>query len=613
MSDIFQGPASWPIHYQQLTTTPPKGFVVSERIVAPRIVIRRSDRSFESTLYGVRTVGGEERLLRALSVRHNWVLDEQTIRPLPKDIADTLSSIFAEVNIERPNLSEVLEIARRPQNLVPVIVDQDVFAAAKTLAEGMGKGLYLPDLQATPFPYQADGIAWMHQTLGVTGGLILADEMGLGKTIQIIALLLLEPPSIDVPALVICPTSLIANWQREITKFGPSLSVLLHRGPHRTGIVNGLRKAQVVIATYDTVVNDIGLFASMQWSWVIIDEAQAIKNPDSIRRQALASIPGIRTIPMTGTPVENSLTDLWSLADFAIPNLLGTLEEFSQLYPDATDSARQLSETTAPIVLRRRVADVADDLPERIDVDVPLLLGEGLAREYEQVLAETLEEYPVAGALVATGRLQMFCAHPLLQARNEHEGDEPDNDAFADAEAGRRVPTPKLDRTIALIQEAFDNGRKVIVFSVFNRVGDILKGLIGEIPDLFWGTINGSTPTSARQALVDGFSAHIGPACMVLNPNAAGAGLNITAATVVIHYTQVWNPALEAQASARAHRRGQSQPVTIYRLFYEGTVDEVMIERSAWKRELGNEAVPVSTRDEGDLSRALSIRPRGIA
>lgn len=606
-------PSSWPVCYQELAGAQPEGFVVSERVLAPRIVIRRNSSGYETILLGVRAVRGEERLLEAPSIRHNWVLDGTTIRPLPHDIPDTLASIFSDVNMEQPDFSEVLAIARRFQELVPVQVEQDVFAAAKSVAAGMGKGLEVSDLHATPFPYQADGIAWMHQTLGITGGLILADEMGLGKTIQIIALLLMEPPSIEAPALVVCPTSLLANWQREIEKFGPSLAVLVHRGPHRTGIASGLRKAQVVIATYDTVVNDIGLMSGMRWSWVIADEAQAIKNPDSNRRQALASIPRDRTIPMTGTPVENSLTDLWSLADFAIPNLLGTREEFSQLYPDGKDTARRLSETTAPIVLRRRVADVADDLPERTDIDVPLLLGEDLAREYDRVLTETLKEYPVAGALVATGRLQMFCAHPMLRTRSGHESEEPDSDAIVDADAGRRMPTPKLERTVELVLEAFANDRKVLVFSVFNRIGDILHGLIDDTPGMFWGTINGSTPTDTRQALVDSFSEHVGPACMVLNPNAAGAGLNITAATVVIHYTQVWNPALEAQASARAHRRGQSQPVTIYRLFYEGTVDEVMIDRSAWKRELGNEAVPVSTRDEGDLSRALSIRPGNIA
>jgi SNF2 family DNA or RNA helicase len=605
--------SSWPEQYRKLAAAPPDGFTVSERVLSPRLVVRRTGDGFKTVLCGVRIIRTEELLLEAPSTAHNWVLDGTTIRPLPRDVADTLEDTFRHANLKQPGFSEVLAIARQAQELVPVSVDPEVFAAAKSVAAGMGEGFDVPGLHATPFPYQADGIAWMHRTLAVTGGLILADEMGLGKTIQIIALLLLEPPLIEAPALVICPTSLIANWQREFDKFGPSLSVLQHRGPHRTGIASGLRKAQVVIATYDTVVNDIGLFSGLQWSWVIADEAQAIKNPDANRRQALASIPRDRTIPMTGTPVENSLLDLWSLADFAIPGLLGTREEFAQLYPDGTEAARQVSDTTAPIVLRRRVADVAHDLPDRNDIDVPLTLGDDLAQDYETLLAETLEEYPVAGALVATGRLQMFCAHPLLRARKKHDGEEPDSDAIADVNAGRIMPTPKLERTVDLVHEAFANDRKVLVFSVFNRIGDILRGLLGDAPGMFWGAINGSTPTDERQALVDRFSAHTGPACMVLNPNAAGTGLNITAATVVIHYTQVWNPALEAQASARAHRRGQDNPVTVYRLFYEGTVEEVMIDRSAWKRELGNEAVPVSTRDAGDLSRALSIRPRGAA
>lgn len=603
--------SSWPEQYRVLAAEPPNGFIMSERVLPPRLVIRRSGGNFETILCGIRTIRTEEHLLEAPSKAHNWVLDQTTIRPLPRDITDTLADTFGHANLNQPNFSDVLAIARQKQELIPVSVESGVFAAGKSLAIGMGDGFAVPGLNATPFPYQADGIAWMHQTLAVTGGLILADEMGLGKTIQIIALLLLNPPRTQSPALVICPTSLIANWQREIEKFGPSLSVLLHRGPYRTGIASGLQRVQVVIATYDTVVNDIGLFSAIKWSWVIADEAQAIKNPDSNRRQALATIPRDRTIPMTGTPVENSLMDLWSLADFAIPGLLGEPEEFSNFYPDGSEAAREISNMMAPVVLRRRIADVAEDLPERTDVDVPLTLGDDLGRDYETLLAMTLEEYPIAGALVATGRLQMFCAHPLLSARRGHDCKEPDSDAIAVSDAGKIMRTPKLERTVDLVQEAFANDRKVLVFSVFNRIGDILRGLLGDVPGMFWGTINGSTPTDTRQALVDRFSEHMGPACMVLNPNAAGAGLNITAATVVIHYTQVWNPALEAQASARAHRRGQDHPVTVYRLFYEGTVEEVMIERSAWKRELGNEAVPVSTRDSGDLSRALSIRPRG--
>jgi SNF2 family DNA or RNA helicase len=169
--------------------------------------------------------------------------------------------------------------------------------------------------------------------------------------------------------------------------------------------------------------------------------------------------------------------------------------------------------------------------------------------------------------------------------------------------------TPKMERAVALLREAFFNGRKVIVFALFNRLGELLREAFSGFSNAYWGAINGSTPQGDRQAIIDIFSAHSGPGCLVLNPKAAGAGLNITAATVVIHFTPVWNPALESQASARAHRRGQTQPVTIYRLFYKDTVEEVMIDRSLWKSELANESVPVSSRDAKDLKRALEIMP----
>jgi SNF2 family DNA or RNA helicase len=312
---------------------------------------------------------------------------------------------------------------------------------------------------------------------------------------------------------------------------------------------------------------------------------------------------------MTGTPVETSLLDLWSLADLAIPGLLGSREDFEADHPDSEESAKNLARLTDPVVLCRKVRDVAGDLPERIDIDLPLELGDELSRRYDDVLAETLEKYPVAGNLVATGQLQLFCAHPWLQGSGDPERDQ---DAGIDPSAGMPLFTPKVERAIAILEEAFRSGRKVLVFAIFNRCGEIIREATqGRLPDAYWGAINGATPQEERQAIVDAFSCHDGPGCLVLNPKAAGAGLNITAATVVIHFTQAWNPALESQASARAHRRGQTEPVYIYRLFYEDTVERVMIDRSQWRRELGNEAVPVSTRDADDLRRALSIRPGG--
>jgi SNF2 family DNA or RNA helicase len=230
-----------------------------------------------------------------------------------------------------------------------------------------------------------------------------------------------------------------------------------------------------------------------------------------------------------------------------------------------------------------------------------------LADHYCKVREETVARYPVAGELVATLQLQLVCAHHWL--RTPHNPAVNSDDAELDRGTVLTLMTPKLERTVQILRESFLNGRKVLVFALFNRCGDLIIEATGVPSYTFWGTINGSTPQQDRQTIIDAFTEYKGPACLILNPKAAGAGLNITAATVVIHYTPVWNPALEAQASARAHRRGQTHPVTIHRLYYEDTVEEVMIDRCRWKSTLGNEAAPVGIRDTEDLKRALQVQP----
>lgn len=593
--------------FHQLSASPPTGWVLSSRVVQPEVRIRKKGVGFAFCVTGTKTVKGEKKVWDAPSLDHNWVADGKTIRPLPHDTPTIVRQMLGGQLWEKLSFPDVVRLVRLENPDIPVIAEESVFRSAQSTAVVLSRDQEIPGLHATLFPYQAQGVAWMDQTVRHTAGLILADEMGLGKTVQIIALLLCDKPDTSHPALIICPTSLIANWRAEIMKFAPELSILIHRGNNRTGITSGLQRAQVVLSTYDTVVNDISIIAGMTWSWLICDEAQALKNPDSGRRKAVVKIPRLRTIPMTGTPVETSLLDLWSLVDLAIPGLLGNRVDFEIDHPDSEESAKKLARLTDPVVLRRKVSDVATDLPERIDIDLPLDLGEELSQRYAEVLAETLEKYPVAGNLVATGQLQLFCAHPWLQGSGDPDKDE---EAGIAQSAGMPLFTPKVERTIAVLEEAFRSGRKVLVFTIFNRCGEIIREAAeGRLPDAFWAAINGSTPQGERQAIVDAFSGHDGPGCLVLNPKAAGTGLNITSATVVIHFTQAWNPALESQASARAHRRGQTEPVYVYRLFYEDTVERVMIDRSQWRREIGKEAVPVSTRDADDLRRALSIRP----
>ena len=585
----------------------PEGFTISDRVLDPVIVLSRFGNRIVASLAGRRVVRGQSTLFPAPSLRHSWVVDGTTIRPLPSDASDLVARVFRGADPDDLPYAKAVDMIRSVPDGLTVEADPVVLHSGRAAAEQLSEKLELQGVEATLFPYQARGVQWMWETVNRTGGLILADEMGLGKTLQIIALLMMQPPAKTSPALIVCPTSLIANWVREFRRFAPSLTVLVHRGPHRAGIFPDLQISQAVITTYDTMLNDIGLISSFEWSWVICDEAQAIKNPHSARRQAIAAIPRRRSIPMTGTPVENRLLDLWSIADFAIPGILGPRSCFEVEFPDTVDAGQALRGLMDPIMLKRRVADVASDLPERIEIDLPLELDDELAQHYDAVRAATLAKYSVAGALVATLQLQLVCAHPWLRVPDT-ASDQWD-DASIDARAGIPLVTPKIERVTDLLREAFSNGRKVIIFAMFNRIGDLVRQASTDMKTTWWGAINGSTPSERRQPLVDEFSAFDGPACLVLNPKAAGTGLNITAATVVIHFTPVWNPAVEAQASARAHRRGQTEPVTIYRLFYKGTVEEVMNDRSAWKQDLANETVPVSSRDAEDLRRALQISP----
>lgn len=599
---------SLPRDYATLAAAPPPGMFVSPNVLDPVLFLSRSGGRYTARLGAQRSRKGVREQLMAPGLDYGWVAGEGIIHPLPHDAGSIVEACLTGVDPEDLSFPQVLALQRNLPDRLPAIIDPLILTSASDLAEEASGPDGIPGLQATLYGYQTKGVAWMDHALAHTGGVILADEMGLGKTIQIIALLLLHPLTADAPALILCPTTLIANWVREIGRFAPSLDIMVHRGPDRARLHRDLTTRQVVISTYDTLVNDLVLFKAVGWSFVICDEAQALKNPDSQRRQAVAELVRRRTIPVTGTPVENTLLDLWSLADVAIPGLLGDRDWFEMHFPDTEDAAKALADITNPVVLRRQVRDVAQDLPERLDIEVPVELGERLARDYDEVLQDTLERYPRAGALVATGQLQLFCAHPWLRSTDVTAIGWEDRIEVS-RQSGVPLITPKIERTVELLREAFASGRKVLVFANFNACGALLREAASSLPPALWGAINGSTPADDRQPVVDRFADHKGPAVLILNPRAAGAGLNITAATVVIHYTQVWNPALELQASARAHRRGQTEPVTIYHMFYVDTVEEVMKDRAQRRRELGAEAVPVSTQDRVDLERALSLSP----
>lgn len=598
-------PLLWPEDFSALEQAAPSGWVVLRHVLDPALYIRLEAGAYEVHLGArLRRKNGIS-LLTSPSLKCNWAQGDGLICPLPVDTPEMVRALLGDLDSNGLTFAKILELKRSAS--IDIELDASVTVSANDASKARAGGIHVPGLAAQLYQYQAQGVAWMRSVLNHTGGVILADEMGLGKTIQIISLLLIDRPSVTSPALILCPTTLIVNWVRELQRFAPSLSVYVHRGSDRARLPRDLLGANVVITTYDTLVNDLVLFKAIQWSWLLCDEAQALKNPDSLRHRSVMQVKRERAIPVTGTPVENHLLDLWSLSEIAIPGLLGDRQSFEASFPDTDEAARALAGITSPIVLKRRVVDVAQDLPERIDVNVPLELGAQLGTEYESVRVEVLARYPRAGALVATGQLQLFCAHPSL---NRSFGESVDHEDIA-GDAGTSPPrfTPKLERALELLKEAFENNWKVLLFANFNACGPIIRRVATHLPTAYWGMINGSTPQDNRQSIVDEFTDHNGPGVLVLNPRAAGAGLNITAATVVIHYTQAWNPALEQQASARAHRRGQDMPVTVYHMYYVDTVEEVMLERAQRRRDMGAEAVPTSDQDDIDLRRALLLTP----
>lgn len=455
-------------------------------------------------------------------------------------------------------------------------------------------------LHAELYPYQADGIDFLNLVASQSIGCILADEMGLGKTLQVIGMLVELSFSQGLPSLVVAPASLLENWRREIALFAPTLAVRIHAGSGRAGTHSALGEFNILVTSYETVVRDLPMLSSLHWAAVVLDEAQAIKNPDAQRTQAVKQLQRNVSVAVSGTPLENSVDDLWSVSDFCLPGVLGEISQFRQSYSDEVGDATRLGRAVAPLIVRRLVKDVADDLPERIEIQQPIDLSEGEAKDYVAVRDAVLSEHGIAGALVATTILRSFCADASLVKYSTPNS-----------------PTPgaKLQRLLELLEEIFSNGEKALIFSSFHGVADLLASqLPRHFPDCHFGTIDGRTDVIDRQPMVDDFFAHTGSGALFLNPKAAGTGLNITAANHVIHFNPEWNPALTAQATARAYRRKQTRPVTVHHLYHPGTVEEVIIQRSRFKQSLADQAV---TGHDGalstsDLALALSISPLDI-
>ncbi len=471
-------------------------------------------------------------------------------------------------------------------------------------------------LQATLRPYQRKGLAWLSELAELGLGACLADDMGLGKTIQVLALHEhlcrndsdISPQEKGGPTLVVCPTSLMNNWEREAAKFLPNLTVRRFHGPRRC--LDGLDETDLVVTTYGVVRSDHETLSTVDWRLVVADEAQHAKNPQSNTARSLRKIPAYSRIAMTGTPVENHLTELWSIIDWALPGLLGNVDRFRRVLAvpierdgdkDATEKLHQLVE---PFLMRRRKTDpgIAPDLPPKTERDVVVPLSSEQITLYRAAVEEALDELSKAKGIKRHGRI-LGLLTSLKQITNH-----PAQYLGEPGPLHRR--SGKLDAVERLIDTAVDDGESSLVFSQYVTMGNLLvdhltsRGITVEL-------LHGGLSVKQRQHLVDNFQAG-DLNVLVLSLKAGGTGLNLTEATNVIHYDRWWNPAVEDQATDRAYRIGQGKPVTVHRLITEGTVEDRVAELLRNKRELSDRVLNIGAGwignlDDDDLAALVTL------
>ncbi|MGO8699179.1 MAG: DEAD/DEAH box helicase [Limisphaerales bacterium] len=445
----------------------------------------------------------------------------------------------------------------------------------------------LGDLAAVLRPYQKEGVAWLHFLRANDFGGILADEMGLGKTVQVLAFLRWIKERRGAapagPSLVICPASLVFNWEAEAKKFTPSLRVLALHGAERHALFPERARRDLIITSYTLLRRDAAHYQGLEFDTIVLDEAQHIKNRQTRNAQAVKGLRAAHRIILTGTPMENSVLDLWSLFDFLMPGYLGAAADFRERYEapivrdrNAAAQAR-LARRLRPFILRRRKRDVAADLPEKIEQVSYCELTEEQRGLYQQMLdagrRQILDTVKTQGlargrmvVLTTLLRLRQICCDPRLLKTE-----------------GPAAPSGKVEMFSELLEEILDGGHRVLVFSQFTSMLALLREAL-ESGGISFCYLDGSTKD--RGGVVGKFQEDAGIPVFLISLKAGGVGLNLTGADTVIHFDPWWNPAVETQATDRAHRIGQAKVVTSYKLITRGTVEEKILALQNRKRSL---------------------------
>ncbi|HEY3498216.1 MAG TPA: DEAD/DEAH box helicase [Polyangiaceae bacterium] len=528
-------------------------------------------------------------------------LGENRYLPIPPDrlraVMQVLLELYRGESLAQGSL-------RFPRTLAPSVAKLDLALgdSARLLWSGMtqaierSRSLHAPPtpvpppvgLRATLRPYQEVGVDWLGALVQHEAGGVLADDMGLGKTLQTIAHLVRERDSgrANLPNLVVCPTSLIGNWQRELGKFAPGLSVIVVHGPHREGRFEAIPRTDVVLTTYPILVRDLESFVEHGYHLVILDEAQAVKNPRALASQAVRQLSARHRLCLSGTPVENNLEELWSLFDFLMPGFLGDAQRFRTHFRLPIERngnelrMEALRNAVAPFILRRMKEHVARDLPPKTEIVRPVELTDDQRELYESIrvaahgdVRRAIRQKGVKGSAIAIldalMKLRQVCCDPRL----------------VNVPSARRVTgSAKLTCFFELITSQLEQGRRVLVFSQFTRMLDLIANGFDERKLPF---VELTGKTQDRQRAVDRFEAREVD-LFLISLKAGGTGLNLTSADTVIHYDPWWNAASQAQATDRAYRIGQTRPVFVYNLIAAGSVEERMLRLQQKKSELAS-------------------------
>jgi superfamily II DNA or RNA helicase len=423
-------------------------------------------------------------------------------------------------------------------------------------------------LTASLRDYQKIGLGWLQSLVRLGTGGVLADDMGLGKTIQILAL----HAEVEGPTLVVCPTSLITNWEREAAQFVPDANVVRYHGSNRQ-LPDHLEPKTIVLTTYGVVRSDAEALGERVWNLVVADEAQAFKNPKSRTAKSMALLGGRVRVALTGTPVENKLLELWSITSWVMPGYLGTISEFRRTYStpierDVDGKARlRLKHRMAPLLLRRRKTDpgIAPELPDKLEHDVVVPLTNEQVTLYKAVADQALEDLRSASDEISRQGMVLKMLTGLKQITNHPANYLGETEPLANRSG-------KLDALVELLGTASDSGESTLVFSQYVHMGNLIGDYCGS-QGFTTGFLHGGCSVNERKKLVERFQTGELP-ILILSLKAGGTGLNLTAASHVIHYDRWWNPAVEDQATDRAYRIGQDKNVNVHRLVTAGTVED---------------------------------------